>query len=118
MAYRVCRASGWRWLSPQQLWEEISFKDWLGIVRYSEEEPWGEIRDDLRMASVVANIHAPFCKQAQNTPNLIWPYIESDEDVADEARKVLEHVKANYGDIARQHGDSPGHQRSGDAGGS
>lgn len=106
----MCLASGWRWLSPAELWNSVTFEEWLGICRYSNQEPWGELRQDLRMSSVVANLLGAFAKHKADTPNLIWPYVETAEDIADEANKVLEHAKRLMldGSLARQHGNSPG----------
>ena len=106
LAYRLCRL--WGYHSPEELWSEMSFADWTGWVQYSNYEPWGELREDMRMASVVANVLAPFCKSMTQTPDLIYPYIQSLEDVVDEAHKVLALKKARYGSQPRKHGDSPG----------
>lgn len=69
------------------------------------------------MAAVVANVIAPFCKTIGDTPDLIYPYIPSAEDQADEAVRILQYVQAQNGDVARQHGDSPGDRLPGDAAG-
>jgi hypothetical protein len=86
----------------------MSFQDWMGWVAYSDHEPWGEKRDDMRMATVVANIHAPFSRSVTQTPNLIWPYIQSPEDRLAEAQALLDKKKAKYGTKPRQNGDTPG----------
>lgn len=75
----------------------------------------------MRMATVVANLLAPFCKGRQQTPDLIWPYVTTTEDLAEEARKVLSKAKELYGEKSREHGDSPwarlqGHDDGGGSG--
>lgn len=59
------------------------------------------------MASVVANILAGFSSGHHDTPNLIYPYIETNEDKADEAKRLLDWIKQN-GNLAGKNGDSPG----------
>jgi hypothetical protein len=62
------------------------------------------------MASVVSNLLAAFTKHATDTPNLIWPYVTTPEDMADEANAVLAAAKKimHDGTLARKHGDTPG----------
>lgn len=86
----------------------MSFQDWLGWVAYSDHEPWGEKREDMRMAAVVANIHAPFVRTNAILPDLIWPYVQSAEDRANEAQALIDKKKALYGGSSRQNGDTPG----------
>lgn len=101
-------------MSPGELWQDISLEEWRGIVRYTNQEPWGELREDMRMAAVVANILAPFCKGAHDTPDLIYPYILTDADKADEAKRLLDWIKTN-GKLARQNDNPPGARCPGDA---
>jgi hypothetical protein len=61
------------------------------------------------MASVVSNLLAAFTKHATDTPNLIWPYVTTPEDMADEANAVLAAAKKimHDGTLTRQYGHSP-----------
>lgn len=65
------------------------------------------MREDMRMASVVLNILSAFCASI-DAPDLLYPYILSPEAQAEEAHAILAYKKAKYGDVAGQHGDSPG----------
>lgn len=73
--------------------QAMSYEDWLFWCRYDDEDPWGELRADMRMASVVANILAPWCGGAGRTPDLIYPYC-GEQKMTKDADEVMATVKA------------------------
>ena len=91
MAYRLCLALGV--LHPNRLLEKLTSQEWQGWLQFADEEPFGEVRDDLRMDAFRERLMAGMFggeEYARST----WPYWD-EQPSADDVKNMTDNTEAD-----------------------
>lgn len=96
-AHRLCLALGGENIHPDVLLPKLTFQQYLNWQTYFSQEPWGELRADMRSMVLAAYINSPHTPVGTELPNPTFPYFEdmSPEGIADKAQDVKEWIAAN-----------------------
>lgn len=107
-AHRLCLAMG----EPDVdvVLARLTYRKYLDWQAYFAQEPWGELRADMRSMVLAAHILSPHMPSGTELPNPTYPYFEdtSPEAVADKAQELKRWIAENrerlHGNHNRQNG--------------
>lgn len=91
--HRLCLALGEK--DPEALLDRMSFKTYLKWLAYFNEEPWGEIRADMRNVVLMRYFHAR--GDEADMPSMMWPYWEdtSEEATLSKVQEIKDWIREN-----------------------
>lgn len=84
-------------ICPDVLLEKLTHRQFLDWQTYFAQEPWGELRADMRSMVLAAHILSPHMPDGTQLPNPTYPYFEdtSPEAMADKAQDLKRWIEAN-----------------------